>query len=89
MPNTSNEAELKRPVLTAGDVIHLAGPVTDDTLLAVLKCEPTMEELDVAASYLRGEGSKASRSGHPMTGKVAQIYDILRADALYADDAEL
>jgi hypothetical protein len=86
MPGTNKEAELKRPVLTAGDVIHLAGPVTDDTLLAVLKCEPTMEELEVAASYLRGEGSKVSRSGHPMTGKVAQLYDILSADALYTDE---
>ena len=89
MPSTSKEAEIKRPVLTAGDVIPLVGPVTDDTLMAIINCEPTIEELEVAASYLRGEGSKVNRAGHPMTGKVAQIYDILGADALYADDAEL
>ena len=88
MPGTDKVAELKRPVLTSGDVIHLAGPVTDDTLLAVLKCEPTMEELDVAANYLRGEGGKARRTGHPITGKVAQLYDILSSDALYADEEE-
>jgi hypothetical protein len=26
------------------------------------------------------------RLGQPMTGQVAQIYDVLSADALYADD---
>lgn len=76
------------PVLSTGDVLHLVGPVTDDTLLAILKCEPSMEELEVAASYLRGQGSEASRTGHPMSGKVAQIYDILSADALYANEEE-
>jgi hypothetical protein len=84
MSGTSKE--LKTPVLSAGDVLRIVGPVTDDTLLAVLKCEPTMEDLEVAASYLRGEGSKVGRSGHPMSGRVAQIYDILSADALYAED---
>jgi hypothetical protein len=64
----------------------VAGSVTDDTLLAVIKCEPTMEELEVAASYLRGDGSNVSRDGHAMTGKVAQICDILSADPLYAEE---
>jgi hypothetical protein len=89
MASTNKGSDPSLPVMSTGDVLNLVGPVTDDTLLAILKCEPTMEELEVAASYLRGEGSKVSRIGHPMTGKVAQIYDILAADALYADDAEL
>jgi hypothetical protein len=86
MPASNKGADVKSSVLSAGDVLHIAGPVTDDTLLAILKCEPTMEELEVAASYLRGEGSQVDRAGHPMTGKVAQIYDILMADPLYAEN---
>jgi hypothetical protein len=70
--------------LSAADIRRLVGAVTDDTLLAILKCEPTTEELEVAASYLSGEG--LARAGHPMTGKVAQIYDILSADALYEEN---
>jgi hypothetical protein len=62
--------------------------VTDDTISAILKSEPSMEELEVATSYLRGEGSEVDRLGHPMTGKVAQLYDILSADALYANDEQ-
>jgi hypothetical protein len=76
----------KAPPVTAGDVRHVAGAVTDATVAAILSSEPSMEDLEVAASYLRGEGSEVDRSGHPMTGKVAQLYDILSADALYADD---
>jgi hypothetical protein len=88
MPGTGKETAPRAPVLSTGDVLHVVGPVTDDTLLAILKCEPSMEELEVAASYLRGQGSEASRGGHPMSGMVAQLYDILSADALYAESDE-
>jgi hypothetical protein len=70
---------------TADDVRHVAGPVADATVSAVLKSEPSMEDLEVAASYLRGDGSKVDRLGHPLSGKVAQVCDILSADALYAE----
>jgi hypothetical protein len=82
------KAALKAMRATADDVRHVVGPVTDDTVLAILKVEPTVEELEVTASYLRGEGSAVDRIGHPMTGRVAKLYDILRADALYADEEE-
>jgi hypothetical protein len=85
-PPKSDEPKA-RPA-TAEDVRHVLGAVTDDTLSAILKCEPSMEELEVAASYLRGEGSEVDRLGHPMSGKVAQLCDIASADALYADDEE-
>lgn len=74
--------------VTAGDVRRLAGPVTDATIAAVLRTEPSMEDLAVAASYLRGEGSAVDRLGHPMAGTVAQLYDILNADALYAGEED-
>jgi hypothetical protein len=74
--------------VAADDVRHIVGNVTDDTLSAVLKCVPSVAELEVVASYLRGEGAQVDRAGHPMTGKVAQLYDILNADALYAEEEE-
>ncbi|HEX5998095.1 MAG TPA: hypothetical protein VFZ16_01660 [Hyphomicrobiaceae bacterium] len=86
MPGSNGD--LKSRPATADEVRHLAGPVTDATVASVLKFEPSIEELEVAASYLRGEGSKVDRLGHPMSGKVAQIYDVLNADALYADEEE-
>jgi hypothetical protein len=43
-----------------------------------------LKDLELAASYLRGEGSEVDRLGHPLTRKVARLYEILSSDALYA-----
>jgi hypothetical protein len=76
------------PVTSSDEVRHLVGSVSDDTVLAILKCNASVEELEVVATYLQGEGSSVDRAGHPMIGKVAQLYDILSSDALYANADE-
>ena len=48
---------------------------------------PPCKELEVAASYLRG-GGEVDRLGDLLIGKVAQLYDIWSADALYAKDEQ-
>ena len=73
------------PVTSSTEVRHLVGPVADDTILAILESGASIEELEVVASYLQGEGNEVDRLGHPMTGKVAQLYDVLSADELYAN----
>jgi hypothetical protein len=73
------------PVTSSIEVRHMVGPVTDDTISAILKVKPSMQDLEVAASYLRGEDSEVDRLGHPLSGKVAQLYEILSSDALYAN----
>ena len=86
MPKTKKGERKVLSVTSSDEVRHVVGPVTDDTIVTILKYEPSMEELEVAASYLRGEGNEVDRLGHPLTGKVARLYDILSADALYAND---
>jgi hypothetical protein len=76
------------PVTSSVEVRHFVGPVADDTVLAILKCDASVEDLEVAASYVQGEGSTLDRVGHPMIGKIAQLYDILSADQLYASTDE-
>jgi hypothetical protein len=78
----------KPGMLSAADVRHHVGPVTEHTLLAILDCKPSQEELEMATRYLSGEAGEESRIEHPMAGKVAQIYDILRTDALYAEEED-
>jgi hypothetical protein len=80
------EPGVQSPALTSADVRHAVGGVSDATVAAVLGCAPSQEELEVAAIYLRGEGSEVDRLGHPLTGKAAQLYDILTADALFAEE---
>ena len=85
MPGSKKGDSKVLPVTSSIDVQHVVGPVTDDTICAILKFEPSIEDLEVAASYVRGEGSEVDRLGHPLTGKVAQLYEILSSDALYAN----
>jgi hypothetical protein len=75
------------PVTSAAEVRHLTGPVTDHTIAAILDAEPSFEDLEVASAYARGEGDTLDRLGHAMTGKVSQLYAILTADELYANDS--
>jgi hypothetical protein len=75
------------PVTSAAEVRHLTGPVTDHTIAAILHAEPSFEDLEVAAAYARAEGDIVDRLGHAMTGTVSQLYAILAADELYADDS--
>jgi hypothetical protein len=84
----SKKGDAKVLPMSSDEVRHVVGKVTDDTVSAILKSEPSLEELEVAASYLRGEGSELDRLGHPLTGKVARLYDILTTDALYLDDEQ-
>ena len=85
MPRSKKGDSKALPVTNSIEVRRVVGPVTDDTICAILKFEPSMEDLEVAASYLRGEGSEVDRLGHPLTGTVAQLYEILGSDALYAN----
>lgn len=82
------KAQARVRPLTSEEVRHLVGPVSDATLAAVLALQPSIGELEVAVNYLEGEGSAMDRLGHSLTGKVAQIYDILSTDELYASPEE-
>ena len=86
MPGYKKGDSKSPPLTSSTQVRHLVGPVSDDTILAVLKTGASVEELEVVASYLEGEGNYVDRVGHPMTGKVGQLYDILIADELFANN---
>jgi hypothetical protein len=73
----SKKGDTKVLPMTSSEVRHVVGPVTDDTISAILKSDATQEEQELAASYLRGEGSLVDDLGHPLTGKVSRLYDIL------------
>jgi hypothetical protein len=86
MPSLAQGNSKNMPVTSAAEVRHLAGPLNDDVVAAVLKIGPSLEELEMAASYARGEGDLIDRAGHPLTGRLAQVYEILSAEA--ADEEE-
>ena len=68
---------------------HLAGPVTDHTVVEVLEMQPTLEELQIAALHARGQIGHPNESVEELSGTAALIYDILMQDESYqAEDDE-
>jgi hypothetical protein len=85
MPRPVKGQSKSLPVTSGGEVRRLAGPVSEVTIAAILKAGATMQELEIAAAYASGDGEWKSL-GRPLSGKVAQLYDILTADDLYAPE---
>lgn len=74
------------PIMSADQVRHFTGPVSDQTIVQILGVTPSAEDLEVAVTYAQGEGDIADREGHELSGKPAVIYEILVADELYQVD---
>ena len=62
------------------DVTHVLGEMDDATAVEILALKPTMSELEQAAAYLGGGGETLAQSGHPLSGVVADIVNILAAE---------
>jgi len=78
MPKRKRGDSKLLPVTSASEVRNLAGPVTDHTIAAILNTEPSFEDLEVAAAYVRGEGDYVDRLGHAMRERSASSTRSLR-----------
>jgi len=87
MPTPSKDSS-KQPLLSADEIHQLAGLVADHTIIAILETRASVADLEVALIYARGEGDYVDRLGHPLSGKAAQVADILAKDELYAPNEE-
>ena len=72
--------DAKAGAISSDDLKALVGDIGDDRVIAILKLEPSVAELEQAAIWAVGNGDVLSRSGHPMTEKIAAIVEILTAD---------
>jgi hypothetical protein len=75
------------PTLSAEEIRRVAGPLDDESVAEILRIGPSLEELEIAARYASGEGDLLDRMGHPLDGRVAQVYEILSAEE--ADEEEV
>jgi hypothetical protein len=67
-------------VITHDDVVRIAGAIEDEKVAQILAAQPTVEELEEAVAWAKGESDVMGELERPLTGPVAQIYDILTAD---------
>ncbi len=59
---------------------QLVGDVDDAKLTAILELGATWAEIEEAVMWAEGRGETRAKDGHPLTGKVAEIYEILTSD---------
>lgn len=66
--------------ITQEDLKAVLGDIDNDKVLQILALDPTPAELEEAAIWAVGDGDVLAKSGKPLTGKAAEILDILTAD---------
>jgi len=58
----------EHPLSSSDEIRHLAGPIADHTVVAVLEAGATIADLEAALIYARGEGNYIDRLGHSLSG---------------------
>lgn len=74
-----SSAEADTPV-KLDDIRELIGDIDEVDAAAIIATGATRAELEQAVFYACGYGDVVDRSGHPLVGAAAQIYEILTAD---------
>jgi len=62
------------------DVIKVVGSLDDDKVAAIIATGGTLDDLMEAFAWSAGETDALADAEKSLTGKVAEIYDILTAD---------
>lgn len=81
MPSSrlAKDAFMGEPLSTE-EIRTVLGDIEDAKAAAILATGASRAELEEAYLYAQGEGDKVDRAGHPLTGIVAALFDILTAD---------
>jgi hypothetical protein len=58
----------------------IVGNVDETKVVDILKLQPTVSELEEAVVWATGDGDVLAKEGRPLTGRVADIVDILTED---------
>lgn len=66
--------------VTVAEIRSVIGDIDDAMAAAIEATGASVAELREAYLYAQGYGDVVDRSGHPLTGRVAEIYEILTAD---------
>jgi hypothetical protein len=74
--------------MSADEIRRVAGPLDDETVAEILELGASLDEIEIAVGYAEGDGDRLDRLGHTLTGKVAEIYEILSAAGVDAESEQ-
>lgn len=67
-------------IATRSDVLRVVGDLDERKVLDILALHPTIGEIEGAALWAAGDGDILAKSGRPLSGTAAEVFDILTAD---------
>lgn len=62
------------------DLIRLLGELDDEQIAEILALRATLAEVEQAALWAAGQGNQLARNGQTLTGRIAEIVDIVADD---------
>ena len=74
-------AESSNPTVISADQLRaIVGDIDEVKFIEILELRPSLNEVEQAAVWAVGNGDVLAKEGRPLTGKVAEIVEILTAD---------
>jgi len=74
--------------LTHDVVAEIAGELDDVRIAEIIATGATLEELEQAIAWASGSNRPARDLDRPLSGRIAQLYDILTTDLGFEEEAE-
>ena len=75
--------------LGRSEILGIAGNIEDAKIAAIERSGATIEQLEEAVSWASGLSGVMSKERHPLSGVVAELYEILTADEVFGDERDL
>jgi hypothetical protein len=79
-PGKSRPRSETNPKADLEDLERLLVEIDDARIADILALQPTLAELEEAILWWTGDGDMLDKEGRPLTGKAAEIFDVLTAD---------
>jgi hypothetical protein len=80
MPKPQSIAGIQGAAATHDDLLRIVGDIDEREALEILALNPTIAEIEEAAVWAVGDGDVLAKTGRPLTGIAAEIFEILTAD---------
>jgi hypothetical protein len=80
MTRLQARANARAAMATRADVSRFVRDVDERKVLEILALHPTVAEIEQAAAWAAGNGDVLDKTGRPLSGAAATVFDILTAD---------
>jgi hypothetical protein len=77
MNNLQSSKNAQDAVATPEDLLRILGELDAEVIVEILALHPTVNDLEVAAMVLAGDGDILGKAGQSQSGIIAEIVEIL------------